>query len=60
MVRIEHDIAAQVQAAKADSEAADALIRQYMGFIRSETVKFIHTAPEYGHEDEMRISMLAF
>ena len=37
MVRIEHDIAAQVQAAKADSEAADALIRQYMGFIARET-----------------------
>lgn len=60
MVRTEHDIAAQVQAAKTDSEAADALIRQYMGFIRSETVKFIHTAPENGHEDELSIAMLAF
>ena len=60
MVPTEHDIAAQVQAAKTDSEAADALIRQYMGFIRSETVKFIHTAPENGHEDELSIAMLAF
>lgn len=40
MVRTEHDIVSQVQSAKTDSEAADALIRQYMGFIRSETVKF--------------------
>ena len=60
MVRTEHDIVSQVQAAKTDSEAADALIRQYMGFIRSETVKFPHTAPENGHEDELSIAMLAF
>ena len=50
----------QVQSAKTDPEAADALIRQYMGFIRSETVKFLHTAPENGHEDELSIAMLAF
>ena len=31
-----------------------------MGFIRSETVKFLHTAPENGHEDELSIAMLAF
>ena len=49
-----------VQAAKTDPESADALIRQYTGFIRSETVKFIHTAPENGHEDELSIAMLAF
>ena len=54
------DLADQVRAAKSDPEAADALIRQYMGFIRSETVKFIHTAPENGHEDELSIAMLAF
>lgn len=60
MVRTEHDIAAQVQAAKTDPEAADGFIRQYMGFIRSETVKFIHTAPENGHEDELSIALLAF
>ena len=41
MVRTEHDIVSQVRSAKTDSEAADALIRQYMGFIRSETVKFL-------------------
>ena len=60
MVRTEHDIVSQVQSAKTDSEAADALIRQYMGFIRSETVKFLHTAPENGHEDELSIATLAF
>ena len=60
MVRTEHSIVGQVYAAKTDSAAADALIQQYMGFIRSETVKFIHTAPEDGHEDELSIAMLAF
>ena len=60
MVRTEHSIVAQIQAAKMDPEAADALIGQYMGFIRSETVKFTHTAPENGHEDELSIAMLAF
>ena len=60
MVRTEHDIVSQVRSAKTDPEAADALIRQYMGFIRSETVKFLHTAPENGHEDELSIAMLAF
>ena len=60
MVPTEHDIAAQVQAAKTDTEAADGLIQQYMGFIRSETVKFIHTTPENGHEDELSLAMLAF
>ena len=60
MVRTERDIADQVQAAKTDSAAADEFIGQYMGFIRSETVKFIHTAPENGREDELSIAMLAF
>ena len=60
MVGTEHSIAAQVRAAKTDPEAADALIGQYMGFIRSETVKFTRTAPESGREDELSIAMLAF
>ena len=60
MVRTEHSIVSQVYAAKTDPEAADALIGQYMGFIRSETVKFTHAAPEDGHEDELSIAMLAF
>lgn len=54
------ELTGQVRKAKIDPEAADALIRQYTPFIRSETVKFIHTAPENGHEDELSIAMLAF
>ena len=60
MVRTEHSIVGQVYAAKMDPEAADTLIGQYIGFIRSETVKFTHAAPEDGHEDELSIAMLAF
>ena len=60
MVRTEHSIVGQVYEAKTDLEAADRLIGQYMGFIRSETVKFTHAAPEDGHEDELSIAMLAF
>ena len=60
MVGTEHSIVGQVYSAKTDPEAADALIGQYMGFIRSETVKFVHAAPEDGHEDELSIAMLAF
>lgn len=60
MVRIEHDIVGQVRRAKEDPQSADGFIRQYMGFIRSETVKFTHAAPEQGHEDELSIAMLAF
>ena len=60
MVRTEHSIVGQVYEAKTDPEAADRLIGQYMGFIRSETVKFTHAAPEDGHEDELSIAMLAF
>lgn len=50
----------QVMAAKVDSQAADALIAQYMPFIRNETIKFTHAPPEYGHEDELSIAMFAF
>ena len=60
MTQTGQDIALAVAAAQKDSAAADAFVRQYMGFIRSETVKFIHTAPENGHEDELSIAMLAF
>ena len=60
MTKNRQDIGLAVAEAQRDSEAADAFVRQYMGFIRSETVKFIHTAPENGHEDELSIAMLAF
>lgn len=60
MVGTAQNIVNQVYAAKTDLEAADALISQYMGFIRSETVKFTHTSLDNGHEDELSIAMLAF
>lgn len=43
-----HELVEQVYAAKTDSDAADALIRQYMGFIRAEAAKFLHRAPVEG------------
>ena len=60
MVRTEHSIVSLVYAAKTDPEAADTLISQYMGFIRSETMKFTHAARTGGREDELSIAMLAF
>ena len=60
MVRAEHSIVGQVYAAKTDSEAADALIGQYTGFIRSETAKLTRAARPDGYEDELSIAMLAF
>lgn len=54
------DLASQVLAAKSDPQLADAFIAQYMPFIRSETIKFTHAAPEDGHEDELSIAMFAF
>ena len=56
----EHGIVFQVRAAQADPAAADALIGQYMPFIRSETYKFTHAPIEAGHEDELSIATLAF
>lgn len=54
------DLVRRVQAARTDPEAADALIRQYMGFIRAETAKFIKRAPIDGQDEELSIAMLAF
>lgn len=54
------DFVGCVQAARTDPEAADALIRQYMGFIRAETAKFIKRAPIDGQDEELSIAMLAF
>ena len=50
----------QVYAAKTDAEAADHLIRQYMGFIRAETAKYLHRAPVEGQDEEFSIVLLAF
>lgn len=54
------DLVGRVQAARTDPEAADTLIRQYMGFIRAETAKFIKRAPIDGQDEELSIAMLAF
>ena len=54
------DLVGRVQAARTDPEAADALIRQYMGFICAETAKFIKRAPIDGQDEELSIAMLAF
>ena len=55
-----HELVEQVYAAKTDTEAADSLIRQYMGFIRAETAKYIHRAPIEGQDEELSIVLLAF
>lgn len=55
-----HELTEQVYAAKTDPEAADALIRQYMGFIRAEAAKFLHRAPVDGQDEELSIVLLAF
>ena len=54
------DLVGRVQAARTDPEAADALIRQYMGFIRAESAKLIKRAPIDGQDEELSIAMLAF
>ena len=56
MVSTKQDIIEWVLAAKEDSDAADSLISQYMGFIRAEAKKL-----SFGDgEDELSIAMLAF
>lgn len=56
----EHELVQQVCAAKADSLAADELVRQYLPFIKSETAKRIHRFPREGEDDELSIAMMAF
>ena len=60
MRRKEHSIVFEVRAAQTDPAAADALIGQYMPFIRSETCNFTHAPIEAGPEDELSIATLAF
>ncbi len=52
-------IAVRVQLAKKDSHEADALIADYMPFIKSETAKFLKRSPEQT-DDELSIAMFAF
>ncbi len=54
-----HEIAARVALAKKDKSESDALISDYMPFIKSETAKFINRSPEQS-DDELSIAMFAF
>lgn len=56
----EHEIVKLVYEAKENMERADALIYQYMPFIRSETAKFLKRVPIDGYDDELSIAMIAF
>lgn len=60
MVQTEHEIVSRVCAAKTDAAAADALIESCMGFIKSETAKFLRRPPREGEDDELSIALLAF
>lgn len=56
----DHQIVSMVYEAKENRNAADAFIGRYMGFIKSETAKFIHRIPQEGVDDELSIAMMAF
>jgi len=58
-VHKEHSIVSQILTAQKDPQAADALIEQYLPFIKSETAKFLNRFPDDGQE-ELSIAMFAF
>ena len=49
----------RVAAAKTDNNEADALIADYMPFIKAETARFLNRQPE-PEDDELSIAMLGF
>lgn len=57
---MEHEIVRSVAAAQKDAQAADALVRQYLPFIKAETAKFLKHIPVEGQDDELGIAMFAF
>ena len=57
---MEHEIVRSVAAAQKDAQAADALVRQYLPFIKAETAKFLKRIPVEGQDDELGIAMFAF
>lgn len=57
---MEHEIVRSVAAAQKDAQAADALVRQYLPFIKAETAKFLKRIPVDGRDDELGIAMFAF
>ena len=56
----EHDLVAQVIAAKTDNLAADELIEAYLPFIKAEAAKFLQRPVIEGHDDELSIALIAF
>ena len=56
----EHPLAVRVYSAKGDGAKADALIRDYLPFIRSQVSKFLARPLSQEAEDETSIAMLAF
>lgn len=57
---MDHEIIRSVAAAQRDAQAADALIRQYLPFIKAETARFLRRSPVEGQDDELGIAMFAF
>lgn len=57
---MEHEIVRSVAAAQKDVQTADALVRQYLPFIKAETAKFLKRPPIEGQDDELGIAMFAF
>ena len=55
-----NELIEMVYKAKNNSREADNLVRLYMGFIKSETVKFLGRDVTMGEDDELSIAMLAF
>lgn len=53
------DIDSMLKRAQSDSKAADAVIEQYLPFIKAETAKFL-SRPLSGDDDELSIAMFAF
>ena len=58
-MKTEHEILTGVLAAQEDPDAADALIRQYMPFIKVQAAKVTHRIP-HEEDDAMSIAMFAF
>ncbi|PJH64154.1 hypothetical protein, partial [Salmonella enterica] len=56
----EHSIVQLVYAAKNDMEAADALISDYLPFIKAQVVKVMKRPLDINHDDEYSIAMIAF
>ncbi len=54
-----HELLSRVDLARKDGRAADALITDYMPFIKAETAKFLHRPPDQS-DDELSIAMFAF